>query len=165
MLYYLFTIFIVTTLSQLYLKSKISNLLPIQLIPDSVSELISLNIIVLLVIIIVSLLNYLFPTNNLNSKDKSRISSLIRQTSRWSLASQQDNNVFIANLHANYGMGYLQALKDIYTEKEIENTSNIKLLKFTKDIVDIQDTAARNLISVCPEISGKNKFLAELAGE
>lgn len=98
-------------------------------------------------------------------KDVERIQQLIKQTSRWSLASQQDNNVFIANLHANYGVGYLQALKDIYREEEIQNVTGIDLLNFSKQIVDIQDSAARRLVSTCPDISAKNKFLASLAGE
>jgi hypothetical protein len=164
MLYYLFTIIAITTIFQLYIKSKIVNIFLLQLIPDSIVEIIVLNVIVLSVIALYPLLNW-SPVKISNPNDKERIKGLVRQISRWSLASGQDKNVFIANLHANYGVGYLQALKDIYSQKEIEETSDINLLDFTKDIIDIQDTAARNLVDECPKISGKNKFLAELAGE
>ena len=50
---------------------------------------------------------------------KSHIETLIRQASRWSVAAQQDDSPIIALLHANYGAGYLWALKDIATDQEI----------------------------------------------
>ena len=40
------------------------------------------------------------------------INTLIRQAARWSVAAQQDESPIIALLHANYGAGYLWALKD-----------------------------------------------------
>ena len=62
-------------------------------------------------------------------------------------------------------MGYLQAMKDNFTEREIEYSSGVKLNRFTSDIVNIQDKAAQKLISNCPSISAANPFLAELARE
>ena len=44
---------------------------------------------------------------------------MIRQTSRWAVASEQDKSPMISVLHANYAVGYLQALQDIASEKEI----------------------------------------------
>lgn len=45
---------------------------------------------------------------------------LIRQVARWSTAGKQDKNSMIAVLHANYGAGYLWALKDIIKMDIIE---------------------------------------------
>lgn len=119
---------------------------------------------ILLILLLISLLFKCHPLES-NSNIKQNIQSLIRQTSRWSVASQQDSSTFIANLHANYGVGYLSALTDIYTQQQIELYGDIDLKKFANEIISIQDTAARKLISDCPQISAPNKFLAELAGE
>ena len=49
------------------------------------------------------------------------IQKLTRQAARWSTAAAQDDSPLIAVLHANYGAGYLWALKDIATAKQIKN--------------------------------------------
>ena len=58
------------------------------------------------------------------------INILTRQTARWSSASNQDKSPLVAVLHANYGMGYLMALKDIATPQQIKSVSNINMQKF-----------------------------------
>ena len=62
------------------------------------------------------------------------INVLVRQASRWATAAKQDKNSMIAVLHANYGAGYLWALKDIATTEQIKAATGIDMLKFEREI-------------------------------
>lgn len=100
-------------------------------------------------------------TNSLHDKKK-QTQALIRQTARWTVASQQDTSPMIALLHANYAAGYLQALELITTEQEINHITNLQKLRTF--VYDTQDRAARNVMDSCPQYAGKkiNKELALL---
>lgn len=129
----------------------------------------------LIIIIIVTIIvdGYLFFTwfrkkeDFINQEKKEMINKLIRQSARWSSAAKNDKNNLIAVLHANYGAGYLWALKDIFTEKEIEEVlgSEEKRKIFEKEIINIQDEMTKKSVSDCPQFSGAIDFLAKLAGE
>ena len=54
---------------------------------------------------------------SVNSYTKS-IETLYRQSARWAVASDQDDNDIIRLLHANYAAGYLWAIKDIVSTEE-----------------------------------------------
>ena len=95
---------------------------------------------------------------------KEIISVLVRQAARWSTASLQDNNPLIAVLHANYGAGYLWALKDIATSEEIENITSIDALKFEREITSTQDLATKKAIKICPKFAPKG-YLSKIGGE
>jgi hypothetical protein len=122
-------------------------------------------LIIILLIIILLLLYYInYKINNLCEKDK-LIKTLVRQASRWSTAAKQDNNPLIAVLHANYGAGYLWALKDIFTDSEIEKVMNINILQFRDEIVKIQDESNLKLINSCQNLVNKSDYLSKLAKE
>lgn len=79
------------------------------------------------------------------------IQTLLRQASRYALASLQDESLLVAVLHANYGAGYWWAVRDIYTTDEIETaTSGIPMSAIETQILGIQDTMTRQLIHSCP---------------
>ena len=72
----------------------------------------------------------------------------------------------IALLHANYGAGYLWALKDIATDTEIEQVGKINILEFTKKITDVQDKSTKKVSKVCPQFFGDiDKYLLKIAGD
>jgi hypothetical protein len=94
-----------------------------------------------------------------NPKKDNYIKILLRQTARWSVAAEQDESPMIAVLHANYAVGYLQALTDIATEKEINKY--IDFDSFKKKVYNIQDGAVKKVVKVCPNYIGNiNKELA-----
>ena len=100
-----------------------------------------------------------------NNKYDKAIESLVKQCARWSTAAEQDNNPLIANLHANYGAGYLFALEDISSDREVERITGIDFEKFRSEILRIQDQSARGLIKKCPEAAPAASFLAKIGGE
>lgn len=97
--------------------------------------------------------------------DSQKVNKLIRQTSRWATAADQDTNAYIANLHATYAVGYLMALREIYSDEEISRLSHVNVRKLDTQINQIMDNSVKKLIEVCPEGQPKNKFLAFLSKE
>lgn len=99
--------------------------------------------------------------NKFNKNDV--IKTLVRQAARWSLAAEQDENPMIAVLHANYGAGYLWALRDIATDDEIKDAANIDILKFRDKITNVQDESNKRIISMCPQLIPKDRYLSVIA--
>lgn len=122
-----------------------------------------------LIIIIISILlclSYVIDVNdNNNSCDKNYIiTTLARQAARWTTAARQDVNPMIAVLHANYGAGYLWALRDIFTDSEIEE-AGIEILKLRNEIIKTQDSITINLTKLCPKYAPPSSYLTNIGGE
>jgi hypothetical protein len=117
-------------------------------------------------IILIGILIYNMNKTDFTSSSKKSIIILVRQASRWSTAAQQDKSPLVSLLHANYGAGFLWALKDIATDKEINSAiPELDIKKFTKKIVDIQDMSTKNVTNVCPQFVGEgiDSMLLKLA--
>lgn len=112
-----------------------------------------LHVIVGLLIIIMVLLFALCKSKE-GTRHQNDIEELVRQTSRWAVASQQDKSPMIALLHANYAAGYLQALELIGTENEIDAVTNLENLR--KKVYRTQDKAAQKVLFTCPNYVGKD---------
>lgn len=98
---------------------------------------------------------------------KNMIKKLIRQSSRYSSAARGDKNNLISILHSNYGAAYLFSLKDLFSEKEIEEVlgSEEKRKKYESKIIEVQDESTRKAVKDCPQYAGITDFLTELAAE
>lgn len=103
--------------------------------------------------------------NNTEKKIEFAAQKLIRQAARWSTAAKQDKNSMIAVLHANYGAGYLWALKDIIKMDIIEKKTGIDMMKFENEIIKIQDEATKNMARLCPKYAPEPSVLTKIAGE
>jgi len=108
---------------------------------------------------------YLFYTYKPIFDDTQKLKILLRQTARWATASKQDNNELVKVLHANYAMGYLMAIRDIYSEDQIETSLGKSVIEFSKEISNIQDEAHKYAINTCPEYGPERTFLSVLGGE
>lgn len=97
--------------------------------------------------------------------DTEKINKLIRQTSRWAVAAEQDTNPYIANLHSTYSLGYLMALREIYNDEYINKLSNVDVRRLETEVTKIMDDAVKKLVTVCPQGQPKNSYLAFLAKE
>lgn len=107
------------------------------------------------------ILAHLFPIN-----PKNPASILLKQTARWTLASEQDKNPLIAVLHANYAAGYLYALRDIMSDKDIENVTNVSVMKIQHRVQQVQQDATMRALRYCPNFSTQlNDELSLLGGE
>ena len=110
----------------------------------------------------------LFTKNNKNSQLNNKntiIKTLIRQAARWSLAAEQDSSPMVAVLHANYGAGYLWALRDIATDDEIKAATGIDILQFRDKVTKVQDDATKKMVKVCPNYAPSNSYFGKIAGD
>lgn len=114
---------------------------------------------------LIEIRNKCFIKNDSQTMLNSIISTLVRQASRWSTAAKQDNSPLIAVLHANYGAGYLWALKDIASNDQIESATGIDSFKFEKEITSTQDSTTKQMIKACPKFAPKPSYLTRLGGE
>ena len=94
-----------------------------------------------------------------------QIQVLVRQAARWSTAAKQDKSSLIAVLHANYGTGYLGALKDIASDSQIKAATGINLKKFENQIISVQDQATKKMAKLCPKYAPQKSYLTTLGGE
>ena len=100
-----------------------------------------------------------------NDNKNEMIKTLLKQSARWTMVSNQDKNPIIALLHANYGASYLSALRDIATDQEIEAASDVDITKFRNEIIREQDLITKHVMKLCPKYSPKKVQLAKVAGE
>ena len=69
-------------------------------------------------------------------------------------------------MHANYGAGFLWALRDIASDQEIEEATGINVPIFVKKITDVQDGATKRVSKACPQFVGDlDKYLLTLGGD
>jgi hypothetical protein len=124
--------------------------------------------LLILAIIIIILKLYLiynsFKGDHYVEKDQI-IKGLIRQAARWSTAAIQDQNPMIAVLHANYGAGYLWALRDSFSDFDIETYGKIDVIRFRDEITKVQDNATRRMAAICPDYAPPRSYLTSLGGE
>ena len=127
-----------------------------------------MDLIIFLIFFVVIIL-IIYTKNIYESKDnihKKHIQKLVRQAARWSAAAQQDESPIIALLHANYGAGFLWALRDIASDKEITEATGINVPIFVKNITDVQDGATKRVTKACPEFVGDiDRYLLALGGD
>lgn len=72
---------------------------------------------------------------------------LLRQSARWSIASEQDNNKMIALLHANYGFSYLLLIETLY------NIGNPKYNEIKRNILEVERKAINRFgLDVSPDL-------------
>lgn len=112
------------------------------------------SVVVMVVLLIMFIAIYNNRKTDCSQYKKMEIQALIRQAARWAVASQQDNSPMISLLHANYAAGYLQALELIATETEINNFTNLQMLRMK--IYGTQDKAAKKVFTTCPQYIGEN---------
>lgn len=120
----------------------------------------------IVIIVIVTINKRLKNKCKYNEKlSKENLHKLLRQTARWATAADQDTNPYITNLHATYAMGYLMALREIYTDEYIMQISGIDIRKLNDNINNIMDKAILKLTVECPPGQPKKLFLASIAKE
>lgn len=101
-----------------------------------------------------------------NGTAKASIEKLVRQSARFATAAQQDESPLVSVLHANYSAGYLWALKDIATPKQIHNATGVDIKKFEEHISNVQDMVTKKTLKKCPEFAGDvDLYLATIGGE
>lgn len=93
------------------------------------------------------------------------IKKLVQKTAKWATTAQQDASPVNSLLHANYAAGYLWALKDLASDKEIHRATGIDVQKFEEHITNMQSMITKRVIKRCPEFEGEiDLYLSTIAG-
>lgn len=104
--------------------------------------------ILIIFIIVLAVLTQSQSTSTINDK----VLGLYRQAARYAIAASQDQSPAIAVLHANYGMGYALALRDLVTTEEFKKITGISLSDFEQRIGRIQDAVTLRLVNQCESL-------------
>ena len=100
------------------------------------------------------------------SKKTPPIKKLAQQSAKWATMAQQDESPIVAVLHANYAVGYLWAMKDIASPKEIYRVAGLDPKQFEEHIVNVQASVTKRVLKKCPELEGEvDLYLSSIAGE
>lgn len=74
----------------------------------------------------------------------------IRQIERWLVAAKQDMHPAIKLLHANYAVGNLDMIRQMYSDKEILLYTGIDPQRLNVIATKLQDEAQIELAKICP---------------
>ncbi len=75
----------------------------------------------------------------------------IRQIERWLIAAKQDTHPGIKLLHANYAVGNLDMMRQMYSDKVIIEITGKDPLQLMKIATNLQDEAQSKLVKICPQ--------------
>lgn len=94
----------------------------------------------------------------------SNIKKLVQKTAKWATMAQQDASPVNSLLHANYAAGYLSALKEMCSEREIHRASGVDVKKFEEHVNNMQEMVTKKVIKTCPEFEGQiDLYLSSIA--
>ena len=76
----------------------------------------------------------------------------MRQIERWIIAAKQDSNPGIKLLHANYAVGNLDMLRQMFTDSEIKEATSKDPALLMSVAINLQDEAQSEIEYECPSI-------------
>lgn len=118
----------------------------------------------MITIVLLSVVLFLLYRSNGNKSYD--LNTLLRQSSRYAIAAQQDESPMIALLHINYAAAYFYAAKDIARDAEIFHATGVDVIEYKRHLNTIQDMVSSRATGACPEMIGDIDFyLAKIAGD
>lgn len=73
------------------------------------------------------------------------IKTFMRQVTRWLYAAKQDQDPAVKFLHASYGVGNLDAIRQIISDQEIKLTTGFDSISLMRELSILQDQAQKEL--------------------
>lgn len=73
------------------------------------------------------------------------IGTLIRQVTRWLYAAKQDQDPAVKFLHASYGVGNLDAIRQIISDSEIKSATGLDSISLMRELSMLQDQAQKEI--------------------
>lgn len=80
------------------------------------------------------------------------LQTAMRQVTRWILAARQDEHPAVQLLHANYAMGNLDMIRQLFTDQQVEQATGLRPLTLHKEASALQDLAQKRLKPYCPTL-------------
>jgi hypothetical protein len=76
----------------------------------------------------------------------------MRQVTRWIIAARQDEHPAVQLLHANYAVGNLDMIRQLFTDQQVEQATGLKPLTLHTEATALQDLAQKRLKPYCPTL-------------
>ena len=99
--------------------------------------------------------------SSISNEKRKHVNALIRQMYRWYIAATQDQNAIIKILHANYAVGYYDALHNIASEEEINKITGLNMQKVGEAVIKQQDDSIIMIAKQCPDVVPKDEIYQE----
>lgn len=81
-----------------------------------------------------------------------KLSIGMRQVERYMIAAQQDAHPSIMMLHANYAVGILDAIRQAWSDAEIQQETGYDPKDLHTKAIALQDAAQKKLAFLCPHL-------------
>ena len=96
--------------------------------------------------------------------DSSHLKKLSKEAAKWAVQAQQDESPVLAMTHANYAAGYLWAMKDTASPREISRITGLDFATFEEHIMGVQNAVTKKALKKCPDLMGEvDLYLASVA--
>lgn len=79
--------------------------------------------------------------------------TMLRQVTRWILAAKQDQDPAVQLLHANYAVGNLDLIRQLFTDEHVERETGHNPLTLHREAIALQDQAQQRLQVLCPGVT------------
>jgi hypothetical protein len=105
-----------------------------------------------------------------NSKDTKQsihsrtIKDLVRSASQWQVRANQDSNPVVALMNSNYAVAYLNVVRSMGTDKDIEKITGMPMESFIDGVEATQTNSLQKFAGVCPNVAPKGLALASATG-
>lgn len=81
-----------------------------------------------------------------------QIQTAVRQIERWLVASRQDRHPAIAMLHADYAMGDVDLVRQLWTDQEVVAATGKDMRQLNQQAAEAQDAAKRRIVAIAPQL-------------
>ena len=126
---------------------------------NSIPESWRYGIIVLMVILIIALLAKWVSSRQSYSNDMVRqIKHVLSEAARWQAMCQQDQNVAMALMHANYAVAYVNVVRQLMTDENIRNSAGVNMQEFVMQLHETQQRCLQALSQICPAVQPDNQY-------
>jgi hypothetical protein len=121
---------------------------------NSTSNATKIGVLVILVVLVVAIVAW-FADRGRRENLKTTLpmaEKLIRVSSKWGVASAQDQSPLLALEHANYAVAYARAAREVASEADIAKKLHVDLPELIAELTEVQDRAVRKMSRACPSL-------------
>lgn len=86
---------------------------------------------------------------------RDRVQTLIQKCASYAVQAQQDASPVQGMLHANYAAAYLDALKVVSSERQVQQVGAVNLGTFQAHVLNVQKSVTDKALQAVPELAGK----------
>ena len=83
-----------------------------------------------------------------------KINKLVQKSAGFAVQSQQDTAPVQAIVHATYASAYLEVLRSLASEREIQQASGVNIKVFEEHVNNVQHSVTQKILEKVPDLAG-----------